>query len=387
MEKLRTESDDVLAYQNGSLQSILGKLAIGATGVFLLAAAALVPPDRAAVIAVLALVGIGLAGAGAVWAVRRLYRSGIILDRTRARVTVWRRALVRKSTQTRELAEFWTVLLSMGRVQTRYASRTVYLVGLHGEVGEPITLHWSEEYQAARNFAEEITAFLCFPFTDASAVDIVVRTAGQASRPAHAAGPSPTLIPRKPPPAGTQCRVSWRGANLEIEEPRVRWMQRIGGPLWLFLLLSVPCLGLGVHAHFFRPRSTVFLDPLLASAIAVAMLLVAFLTVVVSSLPQLARRRVVEADQDGLRFKIHGPFATANRSIRSTDITDLRIGLGHLCAITPRDYRVVCGSVDRPLSRAELEWLRDQMTRALHGATMSSDQVREVRGSLPLNPP
>jgi hypothetical protein len=66
-----------------------------------------------------------------------------------------------------------------------------------------------------------------------------------------------------------------------------------------------------------------------------------------------------------------------------TEIADLRIGLGHLCAITPRDYRVVCGRVDHPLSRAELEWLRDQMTRALHGATLSSDQIREAPGASP----
>jgi hypothetical protein len=381
LEKLPIESDDVLAYQTGGLRSGLGPAVLGAAGVLLLAVAALIPQDHAAIIALVALVGIGLAVAGAVGAFRSLDRSGIILDRTRARVKIWRRAVVPMSTQSRELAEFWTVLLCMGRVQTRYASRTVYLVGLHGEVGEPIPLHWSEDYQAAKNFAEEIAAFLRFPFTDAAAVDIVVRTPGQASRPAHDTGPPPALIPRKPPPAGTQCRVSWRGPTLQIEEPRVRRLQLIRGPLLLFLLLGLPCLGLGVHAHFFRPRSTVFLDPLLAAAVAVGMLLVAFLAVVASSLPQLARRRVVEADPDALRFQIHGPFATTNRSIKNTEITELRIGLGHLCAITPRDYRVVCGRVDHPLSRAELEWLRDLMTRALHGATISSDQVREARGS------
>ena len=153
-----------------------------------------------------------------------------------------------------------------------------------------------------------------------------------------------------------------------MEEPRAGWRRIAGLPLLLFLLLALPCLGAGTLLHFFGTRSAVFTGPLLASIITVAMLFVFCITVVVSSLPQLGRRRVVEAGPDGMSFKIIGPFATTDRHLRSADVAELRIGLGHLCAITPRDYRVVCGRLDQPLARAELEWLREQLTQALRGA-------------------
>jgi hypothetical protein len=291
---------------------------------------------------------------------------GIELDRARGLVTTWRRAILRKS-QTRELAAFWTVLLGMGRRQTRFAARTVYVVGLHGEVGEPLLLHWHEDYLTARRFAEEAAAFLHFPFTDASGAETIVHNASRPSVPLGETAAADVPIPRKPAPAGTRCRVSWRGRTFVMEEPRVGWKRLVGLPFLLFLLLAIPCLGGGTYAHFFGANSPVFIGPLWASIITVTALFVLFVTLIVSSLPQLGRRRVVEASPRGMCFKLIGPIATGERHLRSADIAELRIALGHLCAITPRDYRVVCGRIDQPLARAELEWLREQLTQALRG--------------------
>jgi membrane protein implicated in regulation of membrane protease activity len=291
---------------------------------------------------------------------------GIELDRTRGLVTTWRRALLRTS-QTRELASFWTVLLGMGRRQTRFAARTVYVVGLHGEVGEPLLLHWHEDYLSARQFAEEVAGFLHFPFTDASGAQTIVHNASRPSVPLGETAVPDVPLPRKPMPAGMRCRASWRERTFVMEEARAGWKRLIGLPLALFLLLAVPCLGAGTYAHFFGTNSPVFTGPLTASIITVATLFVLFATLIVSSLPQLGRRRVVEASPVGLCFKLVGPIATGERHIRAADISELRIALGHLCAITPRDYRVVCGRIDQPLARAELEWLREQLTQALKG--------------------
>lgn len=296
----------------------------------------------------------------------RLGARGIELDRARGLVTTWRRVALRKS-QTRELAAFWTVLLATGRRQTRFTARTVYLVGLHGEVGEPLLLHWHEDYLAARQFAEEVAGFLHFPFTDAVGAETIVHNASRPSAPLGATAAPDVPIPRKPVPAGMRCRASWRGSTFVMEEPRTGWKRLIGLPLLLFVLLAVPCLGAGTYAHFFGTNSPVLTGPLTASIVTVAALFLLCVTLVVSSLPQLGRRRVVEAGPAGLCFKLVGPIATGERHIRRADILELRIALGHLCAITPRDYRVVCGRIDQPLSRAELEWLREQLTQGLKG--------------------
>lgn len=289
---------------------------------------------------------------------------GVVLDRARGQVTTWRRAILRTA-QTRELASFWTILLAMGRRQTRFAARTVYLVGLHGEVGEPLILHWHEDYLTARRFAEQAAGFLHFPFTDASGAETIVHNASQPSVPLGEAAAPAVPMPRKPAPAGMQCRASWHGSTFVMEEARAGWKRIAGLPLLLFLLLAIPCLGAGTLLHYFGTHSPVFTGPLLASIVTVAMLLVFCVTVVLSSLPQLGRRRVVEAGPDGMCFKIIGPFATTDRHLRGADVTELRIALGHICAITPRDYRVVCGRLNQPLARAELEWLREQLTQAL----------------------
>jgi hypothetical protein len=272
-----------------------------------------------------------------------------------------------RKTQTRELAAFWTVLLGMGRRETRFSSRTVYLVGLHGEVGEPLILHWHEDYRTARRFAEEVAEFLHFPFTDAASAEILVHNVGHPGRPLGATPAPHVPLPRKPTPAGMRCRVSWRGRTFVMEEPSAGWKRLVGLPLLLFLLLALPCLGIGSYIQFFGTRSAVFTAPLLASIMAVTTLLIFFVTVVASSLPQLGRRRVVEAGPERMCFKLIGPFVTGERHIRSADVAELRIALGHLCAITPRDYRVVCGRLDQPLARAELEWLREQLTQGLEG--------------------
>jgi hypothetical protein len=58
-------------------------------------------------------------------------------------------------------------------------------------------------------------------------------------------------------------------------------------------------------------------------------------------------------------------FATKETVIESADVTELRVAFGHLTVVTPRELRVVCGRLDHPLPRAELEWLRQELWRAL----------------------
>jgi hypothetical protein len=370
MERAPTAGKDALAYRTDSFSAAIVAAAImAAGGLLFFAIATVIPRGEPAIAGAVALVGAGGLIGGAAAFIRSLDRSGIILDRAHGQVTTWRRLVVPRSSETRELAAFWTVLLSPGRRQTRYASRTVYLVGLHGEVGEPLRLHWDENYQTARRFAEEVAAFLGFPFTDAAAVQTVVYAGGQASSPPRDVRSAAPPARRAPPPAGMRCRVSWRGTTLVIQEPRVGWGRLIGLPLAVFLLLALPCLGLGGYARFFGAGFAVVTDPLLAAIIVAAMMFAILLAVVVSTLPQLAPRRLVEANPSGLRFRIEGPFAAADRHIKRADIRELRIALGHLIAITPRDYRMIGGTLDQPLARAELEWLRDQLCYALEGST------------------
>jgi hypothetical protein len=169
------------------------------------------------------------------------------------------------------------------------------------------------------------------------------------------------------PPKHAACQLSWDGTTLVIVEPRVHWKALLGLPLLLLVVLGLPCVGFGVFAHFFEARHAVNLDPILESAIVVEILVVMLAASVVASLPQLGRRHVVTADRTGLVFKSEGLFATTFRHMRSQDIGELRIALGHLAAITPRDCRIVFGTVDNLLSREELEWLRFQLVRALKG--------------------
>ncbi len=339
MQQLPTAGADVLTYRAGQFGATFLAALAALGGLGLLQVAATVARNAAMPIALLGLIGVGFTLGGTIAVAYSLRRSGIILDRGTGRVTTWRSVLVRRSSTTRELGEFWTVLLSMGRVQRRYTSRTVYLVGLHGEVGEPFLLHWHADYATARRLAEEVSAFLSFPLTDASGTGI------------HSAATLPRAGAGVPRPTALECRVAWQGPTLVIEDRPVRWAQRLGLPLALFLILAPACIGLGAYAHFFDTNSPVFLDPLIAAAIVVGMLFVILCAIILSSLPQLAQRRVVEATAAGLHFRADGPFASRDRTMRRDDLCELRIALGHLSAVTPRDYRVICGTLDHPLPR------------------------------------
>jgi hypothetical protein len=367
MEKVPTTSADVLVYQAGSFRDTLGPLLIGAAGLLLLAIALGIPRNHLAVVGLLGLVGGVGAIIGLVTCLRSLGQSGIILDRADGTVTTWRRFLVPLSSRTRDLAAFSAVLLSMARVQKRYASGIVYLAGLQADNGEPLPLYWHEEYRTARRFAEELATFLDLPFTDAASTDTLVQNFGQPRQPLLELQPIAGLGLRAAQPSEMRCRVSWQDGTLVIEEPPLRWKEVVGRPLLLFLLLSLPLLAFGAYAHFFLSSSAVGVSPLVGSAVVVAMLFLIFLAAVLASLPQLAGRRMIQADRESLRFVTKGRFATRDTSIRTDDISELRIGFGHLTAITPRDCRLVCGRLDNPLTQVELEWLREQLTRALRG--------------------
>jgi hypothetical protein len=365
LERLATGSDEILAYRAGNLRAPLLAGASCVAGVGLVKVATMLTRLQSSVVGLLILLATGLVVAGAASLVRALRRRGVILDRAAGMASTWHTAFVRRSTTRRELGAFWTVLLSPGRVQERYASRTVYLVGLHGEIGEPLLLHWDIDYEAARRFGAEVAEFLQFPFTDAAGTDTVIHPPGKATGPPPGQPPIVHSVPR---PAALRCGVGWRGPTLLIEEPRVGWRERLGGPLILFLLLAPAFLAIGAYARFFTQAPGIFLDPLSASIVVVGMLLLMLLAIILSSLPQLAQHRIVEADTDGLRFRTEGLFASKDRHLRRADIRELRIAFGHLAAVTPRDYRVICGRLHGALARAELEWLRDQLTQALRGA-------------------
>jgi hypothetical protein len=365
MERVPTSSDDVLVYRAGNLRLTCIAALACVTGVVLLKVAGTLVRVESTAIGLLGLAAAGLVVGGAIGFVLSLRRSGIVLDRVRGKATAWQSGGVRRRATTRELGAFWAVLLSPGRVQGRYTSRTVYLVGLYGEVGEPLLLQWDSDYQAARRFALEICGFLGFPFTDATGTESITHPPGHATTTARP-GQAPALqsVPR---PTTLRCRVHWQDATLFIEEPRIGWRERFRGPTAVFLLLAPALLAIGAYARFFGEYSRVLLDPLTASIIVVGMLLLALLAVVASSLPQVAQRRIVEASENGLRFRMEGYFASKDRHLRRADIRELRLAFGHLTAITPRDVRVICGTLHHPLPRAELEWLRDQLSQALHG--------------------
>jgi hypothetical protein len=366
LERVATGSDDILAYRAGNLRAALLAGVCCAAGVGLLKVATMLTRLQSSVVGLLILLATGLIVIGAASLVRALRRRGVILDRAVGVATAWHAAFVRRSTTSRELGAFWTVLLSPGRVQERYASRTVYLVGLRGEIGEPLLLHWDVDYEASRRFGVEAAEFLQFPFTDAAGTDTVIHPPGKATVLPPGQPPAVRSVPR---PAALRCGVGWHGPTLVIEEPRVGWREHLGGPLLLFLLLAPAFLAIGAYARFFTQAPGMFLDPLIASIVVVGMLLLMLVAIVFSSLPQLAQRRIVEADADGLRFRTEGLFASKDRHLRRGDIRELRIAFGHLGAVTPRDYRLICGRLHGALARAELEWLRDQLTQALRGAS------------------
>jgi hypothetical protein len=369
MHPVRTASEDILAYRAGSFRDSLPALLIGGFGLLFFLLALGIPREHSVFIGLLAVIGVGLAFGGAVGLIRSLGRSGIVFDRSKGNVIVWRGVLVRLSSKTRDLAAFDTVLLSPARVRKRHAAGIVYLVGLQGGTGEPLAFFRDEDYRAAHHFAADVAAFLRLPFTDVSGTEPVIRTVGLPDQP-----PSPVPAAAAPgpiPPAGMQCRVTWNGDLLVIAEPAVPKMKLIGGPLLLFLLLALPCLGYGTYVHFFETIPTVNASALVASLVVVVLLFLVFVGVVIVSMPHVYQRQVVEADRTCLRFKTVRLFATKDTSIRSEDVAELRIAFGHLTVVTPRELRVVCGRLDHPLPRAELEWLRQQLWRALKGVASS----------------
>jgi hypothetical protein len=353
MYQVAAASPDVLAYRDGGIRGPLASLLAVAAGLGLFYLGTVAQRERPALVGAAALASVVLTLGGAVAFVRTAIHSGFTLDRAAGNVTTWRHGIVPLSSATRDLAAFHGVLLSLARVQKRYRSVMVYLVGLAGDQGEAVPLDQAEDYQTARRFAAGIASFLGLPLTDATGTVAL----------AAAQPPTPKEMPR--PPA-TRCRVSWEGATLHIEEPRGRLRNLIGVPLGVFVSLALTFVGLGVVGHFLGKPSPINPDPLVAAGLVVGTLFVIFVAVVTPGLPEVYDRRRVEVDRAGLRFRSTGLLSDAARSLRGDDIVELRIAFGHLLAVTPRDLRVVCGRLDQPLPRAELEWLRDEMLRALH---------------------
>jgi hypothetical protein len=354
MERVRTAHGDILAYRTGHGRDGLAALLLTGFGALFLLLALGISRDQAAVIGLCVVVGASLSVAGAVAFLRALRCSGFILDLTKGTITVWRGVVIRLSATTRELAGFNTVLLSPARIRKRTAAGIIYQVGLHGAKGEPLALFRDETYLKACRFAVELAAFVGLRFQDAAGTEPIGADHGDGRQGA-----------RMGPPAGMQCRLSWHHEGLVIAEPRVSTLRLIGGPLLLFLGLALPCLGSGAYLHFFGTAPTVNADPLVASAIVVALLFLLFVAVVLVSMPHVYQRQLVEADEDWLRFKTVRLFATKETVIKSADVTELRVAFGHLTVVTPRELRVVCGRLDHPLPRAELEWLRQELWRAL----------------------
>ncbi len=365
MERLPPCSDDILAYRAGDLRRALLAGLCGLAGVALLKLTAMLMRSQSMAAGLLALAAAGLTFGGIIGVVRSLGRTGIVLDRAEWRGHHLALPLRAPAYDNARPGAFWTVLFSAGRVQERYRARTVYLVGLHGEVGEPLLLTWDVDYQAARRFGEEVAGFLGFPFSDAAGTDPVIHPPGKtAVAPPFGQPPAVRHVPR---PASLQCGIAWHDDTLVVEEPRIGWGERLGGPLIVFVVLAPALLAIGAYYRYFTEPSRIFVDPLTAAAVVVGMLLVMLVAIVLSSLPQLGQRRRVAANGEGLHFRTEGLFASRDRHLRRADIRELRIAFGHLVAVTPRDYRVICGRLHHPLARAELEWLRDQLTRALQG--------------------
>jgi hypothetical protein len=365
MDRVRSASADVLAYRAGNWRDGFAAMLVGAFGLLLVLLALGISRDHAVFVGLLALAGIGLAFAGALGFLRSLGRSGIILDRDKGTVVVWRGVVICLFKKRRDLAAFDTVLLSPGRVRKRHAAGIVYVVGLEGPQGEPLACCQHETYLAARRFAVELAAFLDLPLLDASGTEAIVRIVGQ-----------PGQVLRHVPPTGSSaisppamlCRVVWNGPVLVIEEAPVPRKKLVGVPLLIFLLIALPCLGYGSYLHFTEPLPATSASPLVASIVVVVLLFMVFAGVVLGSLPHLYQRQLVEADGNQLRFTTARAFATKGTSLRSDEVTELRVAFGHLIVVTPRELRVVCGTLDLPLPRAELEWLRQQLWRALKGA-------------------
>jgi hypothetical protein len=377
LHKLRTASEDILAYQSGSFRDSLLPLLVAGFGLVCLVPALGLSRDQAAVIAFLAVIASGLVLGGSVALLRTLVRSGFIVDRANGEITTWRGLLVRLSSRKRDLAAFDMVLLSPARVRRRHAATIVYLVGLEGPVGEPVSLFCDETYLTACQLAVELAAFLRVPFADESGTEPIIRAVG---RPRQALPQSPPAPPL-PRPAPLVCRVSWHHEGLIIAEPPVPVMRLIGGPLLLFLLLALPCVGSGAYLHFFEAAPAVNANPLVASGMVVVLMFLVFAGVVLVSMPHVGQRQVVEADESCLRFKTVRLLGTRETSIRSDDVTELRIAFGHLIAVTPRDLRVVCGRLDQPLAREELEWLRQELWQALRQAAKPFAASRSLRNT------
>jgi hypothetical protein len=362
MERVRSASADVLAYRAGNWLDGLAAILLGVFGLLLIILALGISRDHAMFVGVLGLTGIGLTLAGAVAFLRSLGRFGVILDRAKGTVVTWRGVVIGLSKKRRDLAAFDTILLSPARVRQRHAAGIVYVVGLQGPQGEPLACYHDATYQTARRFGVELAAFLGLTFTDASGTEAIVRTLGQPSLALRHLQPPETSA--MPPPA-LKCRAAWNGPALVIEEPSVPRMRSIGVPVLLFLLAALPCLGYGAYLQFFEALPAAGTSPLVASIVVVVLLFLIFVGVVLASTPHLYQRQLVQADSNSLRFTTARAFATKGTSLRSQEITELRVAFGHLIVVTPRELRVVCGRLDQPLPRAELEWLRQQMWRAL----------------------
>jgi hypothetical protein len=359
MQRVRPYSEEILAFKAGSWRRTVLPALLTALGLALFGLGLTIRQEQLGLFISLTLAGIAITLAGSFLVLRSLGRSGIILNLGAGTVKTWRSAVIPLNSHVRNLADFQNVLLSTARSRQRYQARIVYLVGLDGP-GEPLALHAEKEYRAARRFADQVAGFLGLPVTDGTAATRLSEAVTRLESPAPAAA---ALM--LPPGGQTRCTCTWEGNRLVIVEPAVSWRELFVFPMIACVVLAVVAVAMGVYAHFFSNLRTVNVNPIGGGALVAALLVVIFGVIVIASMPQLFRRRVIEADRENLRFRAVGAVHTAEQHVRSADVMELRIVFGQLAAITPRDCRVVCGWVESPISRPELEWLRYQLLRAL----------------------
>lgn len=370
MRRIDTHDPNQLAYQGGGGCLSLFGLPFFAAGVFVMFAALTGQmktkggqPGGIETIIFGTVFGLIFASVGAGFL---FGRSGLVFDKGTKTVKRWYGLLFPMWARTYEVNSFNEVTISKEVRRSKKSTYTVYPVRLTGRNVSQLDICEPRDEQEARRIGEEVAKFINVDMVSGLGGVTVRREAGTLDESLRERlRRSGQDVDITAPPDGMRSRFSARGNAVFFQVPPPPFSVAHVAPI-------------GCAAVFAGFVGFTFLAPLLTDTrtptevklifgvfVGGIFMLLPLASTIGMAVARLKRRCQVEADSYSLRVTMQGAVSSKSFEVPSKELEELRIeeNRGEYCLAAVSDKQTVRFAEGLP--RAELEWIRDVMLKAL----------------------
>jgi hypothetical protein len=307
----------------------------------------------------LAAFGCGLGGA--LGLLKSFGRSGLVFDWEQGTLQVWHGVLFPWWSHTYRL-QFEQARIDELVIKERRSYRFLYPVTLIGQK-QDVCLDKGENFMHARSLADQVARFLTIDVLDSTGDEPVLRPASSLGKPLRATVAAEQLDRAvAEAPAGTRLRAAVDGDQIVFDIPRPTLRSTFLFPVAMFIIGAIIASPFVLLALLFGEAN--WSDRLACLCALPVFGGILFLIGCLFTLPGMFVATRIEAGPEELHVRRRGLILGRRWVIRAEELEELRIESRFLVAMS-RNQRVAIGAGEDLLSREELEWLRDVITRVV----------------------